>query len=311
MLNIYRIDHIGQVVPDLDQQVTLLEALFGFRRKRNWENRGEGCRGVLLELPASWGQRWEVLAPLSQDSQYQAFLDNLKGPGLDQVAVQVTDPAAANKHLKALGVAFQEGERWIDAAFAPPQGPTGLTLRLFAPPVLATCGDDGKPQPAIEAAPAAGPNLGIVAIEQVGQAHPDRDGLARWCEQAVGMREVYRTREGEHPDMATMVLTIPGTQMHWELISPVGKESFVQRFLDKRGAGIAHVTFEVRDYEQAMAAAEYHGVPTINLHEGETDGAKWRDWFIPPKHTGGFLVQPFWEERPGVWSRSDKIPAPR
>ena len=311
MLNIYRIDHIGQVVPDLDQQVTLLEALFGFRRKRNWENRGEGCRGVLLELPASWCQRWEVLAPLSQDSQYQAFLDNLKGPGLHHVAVQVTDPAAANKHLKALGVAFQEGERWIDAAFAPPQGPTGLTLRLFAPPVLATCGDDGKPQPAIEAAPAAGPNLGIVAIEQVGQAHPDRDGLARWCEQAVGMREVYRTREGEHPDMATMVLTIPGTQMHWELISPVGKESFVQRFLDKRGAGIAHVTFEVRDYEQAMAAAEYHGVPTINLHEGETDGAKWRDWFIHPKHTGGFLVQLFWEERPGVWSRSDKIPAPR
>jgi methylmalonyl-CoA/ethylmalonyl-CoA epimerase len=50
-------------------------------------------------------------------------------------------------------------------------------------------------------------------------------------------------------------------------------------------------------------------VPTINLHEGETDGAKWKDWFIHPRHTGGFLMQLFWEARPGVWSRSDKIAA--
>jgi hypothetical protein len=30
--------------------------------------------------------------------------------------------------------------------------------------------------------------------------------------------------------------------------------------------------------------------------------------FIHPKQTGGILVQVFWEERPGVWVRSDKIP---
>ncbi len=310
MLNIYRIDHIGQVVPDLEKQVALMEGLFGFRRARTWENAVQGCRGALLDVPGSWGQRWEVLAPLGSDSPYQAFLDS-NGAGLHHVAAQVTDLAATKKHLKQLKVAFQDRENWVDAAFAPPNGPAGMTFRLFAPPVLATCGDDGKPRKAAGPAPAAGPDLGIVTIEQVGQAYPDRDALAAWCEKAVGMREVYRTREGEHPDMATMVLTIPGTQMRWELIAPIGAESFVQRFIDKRGAGVAHVTFEVRDYDAAMAAAEHHGVPTINLHEGETNGAKWRDWFIHPKHTGGFLTQLFWEERPGVWSRSDKIPAPK
>lgn len=310
MLNIYRIDHIGQVVPDLEKQVHLLERLFGFRRTRSWENRAQGCRGMLLELPACRDQRWEVLAPLGENSPYQDFLDRNKGAGLHHVAVQVPDLPAARKALTALGVAFQDSERWIDAAFAPPDGPAGFTLRIFAPPVLAICGDDDQARPALAAAPADGPDLGIVSVQQIGHAHPDRNGLARWCEQAVGMREVYRTRDGEHPDMATMVLTIPGTQMHWELISPVGEDSFVQGFLNKRGAGIAHVTFQVRDYAQAMAAAEHHGIPTINLHEGETDGAQWRDWFIHPKHTGGFLVQLFWEEMPGVWSRSDKIPGP-
>jgi methylmalonyl-CoA/ethylmalonyl-CoA epimerase len=29
---------------------------------------------------------------------------------------------------------------------------------------------------------------------------------------------------------------------------------------------------------------------------------------VHPKQTGGVLVQLFWEERPGVWVRSDKIP---
>lgn len=310
MLNVYRIDHIGQVVPDLEKQVELLERLFGFRRTRSWESSVEGCRGVLLELPGCWGQRWEVLAPLGHGSPYQDFLDRMKGPGLHHIAVQVPDLAAARKELDALGIAFQEGERWIDATFAPPQGPLGLTLRIFAPPVLAVCGDDGKPRSAIAPALGNGPNLGIAAIEQIGQAYPDRDRFARWCQQAAGMREVYRTRKGEHSDMATMVLTVPGTQMRWELISPVGEESFVQHFLNKRGAGIAHVTFQVRNHEQAMAATEHYGIPIINLHEGVTDGAQWRDWFIHPKYTGGFLVQLFWEEMPGVWSRSDKIPGP-
>lgn len=310
MLNIYRVDHIAQVAPDLEKQVDLLERLFGFRRSRSWESSAEGCRGMMLELPGCAGQRWEVLAPLGENSPYQVFLDRNKGAGLHHVAVQVPDLAVARNELRALGIACQEGERWIDAAFAPPDGPTGLTMRIFAPPVLATCGDDDMPRPAMASRADGGSDLGIVCIEQVGQAYPDRDGMARWCEQTVGMREVYRTREGEHPDMATMVLTIPGTQMRWELISPVGEASFVQGFIDKRGAGIAHITFQVRDYERAMAAADHHGIPTINLHEGETDGAKWRDWFIHPRHTGGFLAQLFWEEMPGVWSRSDKIPGP-
>ncbi|UCF75920.1 MAG: hypothetical protein JSU71_00895, partial [Betaproteobacteria bacterium] len=64
MLNIYRIDHIGQVVPDLEKQVALMEGLFGFRRARTWENAAQGCRGALLDVPGSWGQRREVLAPL-------------------------------------------------------------------------------------------------------------------------------------------------------------------------------------------------------------------------------------------------------
>jgi methylmalonyl-CoA/ethylmalonyl-CoA epimerase len=71
------------------------------------------------------------------------------------------------------------------------------------------------------------------------------------------------------------------------------------------------VTFEVADWDRAVRACADHEVPTFGENRGETDGAAWRDVFIHPRHTGGVLVQLFWEERPGVWVRSDKIPPPR
>ncbi len=314
MLNIYRVDHLGQIVPELEPQAALLEGLFGFRRARSWENAQDGCRGILLDVPGSWGHRWEVLEPTGKDSPIQALLDK-RGPGLHHVAVEVPDMDTAAQQMDQAGMGSgrrlpDPAGRWIDVPFVPPEHETGLLFRVFGPPLRGTCGDDAAPRSA--AAGGTGqppaPSLGIVAIEQVGHAYWEREKLARWCESALGMREVYRTPEGKHPDIATLVLTIPGTQMRWEIIQPVGDNAFVQRFLDKRGPESHHVTFEVRDWQRALAACEHHKIPTFGENEGTTDGARWRDTFIHPRHTGGVLVQFFWEERPGVWSRSDKIP---
>lgn len=89
---------------------------------------------------------------------------------------------------------------------------------------------------------------------------------------------------------------------------PRGEESFIERFLDRSGPAAHHVTMEVADWDAAMAACEHHHVEPFDSNEGATDGAAWRDTFLHPKQTGGVLVQLFWEERPGVWVRSDKIP---
>jgi hypothetical protein len=64
----------------------------------------------------------------------------------------------------------------------------------------------------------------------------------------------------------------------------------------------------VADWDAALAACGVHDIPTFDDEEGVKDGAAWKHTFIHPKHAGGVLVQLFWEERPGVWVRSDKIP---
>ncbi|HEU5160214.1 MAG TPA: VOC family protein [Streptosporangiaceae bacterium] len=323
-MRIYRIDHIGQVAPELEPQARLLEGLFGFRRVREWDNPAAGCRGVRLGLPAAWGQCWEVIAPSGDDSAVRDYLDAQGGRGgLHHVAAEVPDLEAARAELAGRGIETTDGApgRWLEASLSPPAHGPGVRFRLRGPGGLEMCGDDTRPagagstgagpSGAAAAGPGEGPALGIVGIDHVCQAFPDRDELARWYADLAGFVEVWRTPDDEHPDMADLVMNIPGSTICWEIIMPRGEDSFIERFWDKNGAAAHHVTFEVADWDRALAACRHHETPTFGENEGTTDGAAWRDAFIHPKHTGGVLVQLFWEERPGVWVRSDKIPPGR
>ncbi len=310
-MRIYRIDHVAAVAPELEPQVGLLERLFGFRQTRRWDNPGAGCRGVRMAVPGSWSQTWEVLAPLGDGSAVQAFLDGQGGrPGLHHIAAEVTDLEATLAELADRGITPTDGVpgRWAEASLSPPERGPGVRWRLRGPGSLAMCGDDGGPAPVGPELPAA-PSLGIVALDHVCQAFPDRDELARWYASLAGFVPVWRTPTEEHPDMADLVMNIPGSAICWEVIMPRGEDSFIQRFWSRNGAAAHHVTFEVGDWDRAVHACRHHDTPTFGENEGSTDGAAWRDAFIHPKHTGGVLVQLFWEERPGVWVRSDKIPS--
>lgn len=309
-MRIYRIDHIGQVAPELEPQVALLERLFGFRRTLSWDNPAEGCRGVRLAMPGGAAHTWEVLAPAGEDSALAGFLEAQGGrPGLHHVAAEVPDLGAVRSELEALGIkptGGGAGGGWLEAPLSPPERGPGVLFRLRGPGGLALCGDE--PATPVSAGPPDGPSLGIVALDHVCQAFPDRDELARWYERLAGFVQVWRTPEDEHPDMADLVLNVPGSTVCWEVIMPRGEDSFIERFWNKNGAAAHHVTFEVADWDRALEACRHHDVPTFGENEGSTDNAAWRDTFIHPKHTGGVLVQLFWEERPGVWVRSDKIP---
>ncbi|MGH3737983.1 MAG: VOC family protein [Micromonosporaceae bacterium] len=311
-MRIYRIDHVAQVAPDLEAQVGQLERLFGFRRTLSWDNPEQGVRGARLAVPGSWGQVWEVLAPSGEDSAVQAVLDAQRGRGgFHHVAAEVPDLSAARAEIEKRGIAVTEGPGgWIEASLTPPEHGPGVPFRLRGPGSLALCGDEtavpADPVPA-DSVPSDAPTLGIVMLDHICQAYADRDALAKWYEELAGFVEVWRTPIDELPDMADLVLNIPGSAICWEVIMPRGEDSFIDRFLEKNGTSVHHVTFQVADWDAAMAACEHHGTPTFDLEEGVKDGAAWKHTFIHPKHAGGVLVQLFWEERPGVWVRSDKI----
>ncbi|MFQ5477538.1 MAG: VOC family protein [Candidatus Binatia bacterium] len=314
MLEFYRLDHVSQVVPDLDPQVELMVGLFGYRRMRSWENQEAGCRGVRLAVPGTWNQHWEVLAPLGDATPLAKWLEERGGRGgLHHVAFEVPDVASVEKELAVHGVTVTNGQagKWVEVSLSPPDQGLGVLFRINGPGNHSMCGDNPKEWPdTVEVSEA--PSLGIANIDHVCQAFRDRDELARWYEEVAGFVQVWRTPDDEHPDMADLVMNVPGSSICWEIIMPWGDEgSFIARFLQRSGPIAHHVTLEVRNWDKAMEACQYHGVEPFDENSGETDGAKWRDIFLHPKQTGGVLTQLFWEERPGVWVRSDKIPPKR
>lgn len=294
MADIKHFDHIGMIASELEPQAAFLSGLFGFRKTHEWED--ANARGVMMEVPGKTGVRWEVLAPKSGSPLADA------SPGLHHVSAEVDDPGQAAKDLGAAGAAPSgDGEQLV---VGPQGGGEGFTFTLTGRGKAGPC-TSGKAAEA-QAAATDAPTLGIKAIDHICHAYPDRDTLAEKFEKQFGMRQIWRTPDGEHEDFADLVMETP-TELLWEVIMPQGEESFIQRFLDKRGASIHHIAFEVGDWDKAIAACEHHGVPVIDESTGETDGGAWRDIFIHPKHTGGILVQFFWEEKPATWIRSDKI----
>jgi methylmalonyl-CoA epimerase len=311
-LQIYRIDHIAQAVPDLEAQVSLLQELFGFRATHRWDNPDAGVRGARLEIPGTWGHSWQVLAPAGENSSIRTWLDEHGGrPGLHHVGVEVPDLDAAVSELDSRGLKVTDGVpgKWVEASLTPPAHGPGVLFRLRGPGTLTMTGDEAAvpvPPSQVDA-----PTLGIVNLDHVCQAFPDRDELSAWYADLFGFVEVWRTADDEHPDMADLVLNVPGASICWEVIMPRGEDSFIEKFLSRNGAAAHHVTFQVADWDRAMDACRFHGVEPFDDEEGVTDGARWKHTFVHPKKTGGVLVQLFWEERPGVWVRSDKIPPRR
>lgn len=73
-----------------------------------------------------------------------------------------------------------------------------------------------------------------------------------------------------------------------ELVTPIGDDGFVQRFLDKRGEGVHHITLKVPDIKRAIAHLRSTGVELINV---SIEHPYWKEAFVHPRDAHGVLVQ--------------------
>lgn len=78
-----------------------------------------------------------------------------------------------------------------------------------------------------------------------------------------------------------------------QFIQPIGPGS-IARFLDKRGEGLQHISFQVEDVEAAMNDLRAKGVKVIQDKPAEIESplvGKVKYAFIHPSHFHGVLVQ--------------------
>jgi methylmalonyl-CoA epimerase len=73
-----------------------------------------------------------------------------------------------------------------------------------------------------------------------------------------------------------------------ELLEPVGNESPIAKFLEKRGEGIQHVCYEVDDINAEIASLKAKGIDALGK---PMPGAEGLSAFLHPKGTHGVLVE--------------------
>jgi methylmalonyl-CoA/ethylmalonyl-CoA epimerase len=313
MIDVVRIDHLSMAVPELEPQIDLLERLFGFRYTGRFTE--HGYVGADLEVPGSSGITWEVLAPDGPDSYLNGFIEGASGPGLHHLALQVRDMNAAVATMRSLGVEpwgyhrrgeapeeepiaerGGEGDQTEAVAYLHPRaGGAGFLYQLY----------EGEPWHLPETfADERSNTLGITAINAIGHAHQSRQELGDWYERLFGFETVHLPPASlASTSFVSRILEVPSGQLRVEVMQPAREDSVLQRFLDRRGPGVHHVSFEVGDMSRALAACDHHRVPVFGDRSGRSEGARWREAFIAPEHTGGMLVQ-FFSWDPIEWRTS-------
>ncbi|MFC9979654.1 methylmalonyl-CoA epimerase [Gordonia sp. NPDC127522] len=138
---IVAIDHVGIAVPDLDAAKEWYAAHLGFETLHQETNSEQGVEEAMVGPAGGTGAVIQLLAPLDESSTIAKFIDR-SGPGLQQLAVRVTDVDAVTARLTEAGVrvlypAAKRGTADSRINFVHPKDAGGVLLELVEPAATA------------------------------------------------------------------------------------------------------------------------------------------------------------------------------
>jgi methylmalonyl-CoA/ethylmalonyl-CoA epimerase len=99
------IDHVGIAVADLDAAITWYHDHLGMILVHEEVNDDQGIREAMIAAPGAPGgtAQIQLMAPIDDSSAIAKFLDK-RGPGIQQMAVRVSDLDSLSERLRAQGV---------------------------------------------------------------------------------------------------------------------------------------------------------------------------------------------------------------
>jgi methylmalonyl-CoA/ethylmalonyl-CoA epimerase len=127
----------------------------------------------------------------------------------------------------------------------------------------------------------------LSAIDHVGIAVEDIDGALAVYRDILGMPLVHRETVVDQGVDAALLDVGDG---HIELVAPLSPETAVGKFLARKGPGLHHVAYRVKDVEQTLSALASAGARLIDEHP-RTGIRGSRVAFVHPASTGGVLTE--------------------
>jgi methylmalonyl-CoA/ethylmalonyl-CoA epimerase len=129
----------------------------------------------------------------------------------------------------------------------------------------------------------------ITAVDHVGIAVPDLDDAVAFYIENFGFRIVHEeVNRGQ--DVREVMLEVGDSGVCLQLLAPLGPDSAITRFLERKGPGVQQVAYRVTSIDDAMAAVRAQGMRLL-YDEPRRGTANSRINFIHPKDAGGVLVE--------------------
>lgn len=129
----------------------------------------------------------------------------------------------------------------------------------------------------------------ITGIDHVGVAVPDLDEAISFYREHFGLALLHEETNVEQGTREAMV-GVRGSETCVQLLAPLGPESTIAKFLDRRGPGLQQLAYRVVSIDDAMAAVRAGGMRLL-YDEARPGTAGSRVNFVHPKDAGGVLVE--------------------
>ncbi len=287
MIPLKRVDHLSMAAPNWRNQSDWLERILGFKFIYYFPAGGGDFDGCVSQVPGT-DIEFEVISPVGERSFVQKFMDEF-GAGLHHITVEVEDVHAVARLMKddlgiePFGGVMNDGQWWV--TYIHPKDSGGILWQLYTP----------LPHEPRQVDRTTGPGaVGLKRVDHVSMAVRDLDKQVAWQERVFGMK-VEGSWEEDPLGYRGAVMSIPNSQLKFEMMEPTRPDSFVQRFIDERRQGMHHICCEVESVEAAVEGLRAEGIEAF----GGVINSDWKKHtFIHPRDSGGVLFQLF-EEREG------------
>ncbi|MCY4130079.1 MAG: VOC family protein [Gammaproteobacteria bacterium] len=141
----------------------------------------------------------------------------------------------------------------------------------------------------------------IGKLDHIGFAVHSIEEARKFWEDKMGAT-MQRVVDHHSGDFRLGILDLQGFCI--ELLEPINPDGFLQKYLEKRGEGVHHITLQTPELRDRVSALEEEGVRVVDKHFDKSEGGV--DAFISPKSSHGVLIQlgenvgplnspPYWE----------------
>lgn len=276
------VDHVSIAVPNID------EALGFFRQHFPIEMGVIKQPGYVPEF--NWTDfyigsfKLELIESLRPGSFVERFLGK-RGPGMHHWSFEATGLGPFLDRLADDGLRivdrFDLSDEFV-TAFISPRSAYGVLVQFWQVPAL-----DATERPAEVPFTLQSGAPVCMRVDHVSIAVRDIDATLRFFERYFP----FRPRRPAHPgwDGTFLVASFYINDYKVELIQPrPGREGFVQRFIDRRGEGMHHLSIDIDQLDPYIAQLQAAGVRVVDRQELR-GGVKTA--FISPRSAYGTLIQ--------------------